>query len=74
VATPEPASAELLVSPTVPRTFAPAAGAVTEPVGAVLSTRTVIAAEAKTLPAWSVVTTRRSYCPSTTAVVSKLGA
>ena len=40
VSTPEPASAELLVSATVPRTFAPAAGAVTEPVGSVLSTRT----------------------------------
>ena len=34
VATPEPVSAESLVSVTVPRTFAPAAGAVTEPVGA----------------------------------------
>ena len=44
VATPEPASAELLVSATVSRRLAAAAGAVTEPVGLVLSTRTVIAA------------------------------
>ena len=60
VATPEPASAELLVSAIVPRTFAPAAGAVTAPVGSVLSTRIVIAAEVKALPALSVVVTRRS--------------
>ena len=60
VATPEPASAELLVIAIVPRTFAPPAGAVTAPVGAVLSTRTVIGADEKALPALSVVTTRRS--------------
>ena len=42
VATPEPPSAELLVSETVPRTLAASAGAVIEPVGLVLSTRTVI--------------------------------
>ena len=40
------------------------AGAVIEPVGFVLSTRTVIVAEAWALPALSVVTTRRSYWPS----------
>ena len=72
VATPEPASAELLVSATVSRRFAPAAGAVTDPDGSVLSTRTVIAAEVKVLPALSVVTTRRSYWPSVCAVVSQL--
>ena len=37
-----------------------------EPVGSVLSTRIVIAAEVKALPALSVVTTRRSYWPSAT--------
>ena len=42
VATPEPpASAELLVRPTVPRRFAAVAGAVTEPVGFVPSTSQV---------------------------------
>ena len=60
VATPEPLSAESLARATVPRRFAPAAGAVTEPVGAVLSTRTVIVGEVKVPPALSVVTTRRS--------------
>ena len=75
VATPEPpVSAELLVSATVSRRLAAAAGAVTEPVGLVLSTRTVIAAEVKTLPALSVVTTRRSYWPSLCAVVFQLAA
>ena len=44
-----------------PRTFAAAAGAVTAPVGFVLSTRTLaIVAEVKVLPALSVVITRRS--------------
>ena len=62
------------MSAIVPRTFAPAAGAVTVPVGRVLSTRMVIAAEVKALPALSVVVTRRSYWPSATVVVSKLAA
>ena len=72
VATPDPVSAELLVSATVPRTLAPAAGAVTAPSGSVLSTRIVIAADVKLLPALSVVMTRRSTRPSETSVVSKL--
>ena len=41
--TPEPASAELDVTATEPRTFAAATGAVTEPVGAVESIVKVIA-------------------------------
>ena len=41
--TPEPASAELDVTATEPRTFAAATGAVTEPVGAVESSVKVIA-------------------------------
>ena len=60
VATPEPASAESLVRVIEPRTSAAAAGLVTEPVGSVLSTRTVVTPEVKALPALSVVTTRRS--------------
>ncbi len=60
VATPEPVSAELLTSVIEPRTLAAATGLVTDPVGSVLSTRTVVTAELKTLPALSVVTTRRS--------------
>src|ERR671925_376750 len=72
-ATPEPPSAEFESTEIVPSTTAPALGAVTEPVGLVLSTRTfATAAEATLLPALSVVTTRRSYRPSLTAVVSKL--
>ena len=61
-ATPEPPSAEFELTVTAaPPTFALAAGAVTEPVGFVLSTRTfVISAEVKVLPALSVVITRRS--------------
>ncbi len=44
-----------------PRTLAEAAGAVTEPVGFVLSTRTLVtSAEVKLLPTLSVVITRRS--------------
>ena len=75
-ATPEPpASAELLVSAIGGTPIsAPFAGAVTVPVGRVLSTRMVIAAEVKALPALSVVVTRRSYWPSGTVVVSKLAA
>ena len=65
VATPDPPeSVELLVRPIVPRTLSLSAGAVIEPVGFVLSTRTVIVAEVWALPALSVVTTRRSYWPS----------
>jgi hypothetical protein len=74
VSTPEPPSAELLASETVPRTLAASAGAVTEPVGSVLSTRTVIVADVNVLPASSVVTTRRSYWPSVCPVVSQLAA
>ena len=74
VSTPEPPrSAELLASTTVPRISAAAAGFVTEPVGLVLSTRTVIVVEVKELPALSVVTTRRSYWPSACRVVFQLG-
>ena len=61
MATPEPpVSAELEATEIEPRMFAPLVGAVIEPVGFVLSTRTVIAAEVRVLPALSVVTTRRS--------------
>ena len=67
-------SAELLVRPIVPRTLALSAGAVTEPVGSVLSTRTVIAAEVWEFPARSVVRTRRSYWPSVCRVVFQLAA
>ena len=61
-ATPEPPSAELEETVTAaPRTLALAAGAVTEPVGFVLSTRTLVTrAEVKVLPTLSVVITRRS--------------
>ena len=41
LATPDPASAELEVTLMVPLTLAEAAGAVIDPVGAVLSTRTL---------------------------------
>ena len=74
VSTPEPPSAELLVSEIVLRTLAASAGAVIEPVGFVLSTRTVIVAEVKELPALSVVRTRRSYWPSACRVVFQLAA
>ena len=54
-------SAESLASVTAGTPISPPfAGAVTEPVGAVLSTRTVIVGEVKLPPALSVVTTRRS--------------
>ena len=61
-ATPEPPSAEFELTVTaLPRTFALAAGAVIEPVGFVLSTRTLVtSALVKVLPALSVVITRRS--------------
>src|ERR671922_282999 len=72
-APPGPPSGEVASTEIVPRTFAPALGAVTEPVGLVLSTRTfATAVEVTLLPALSVVITRRSYRPSLTAVVSKL--
>ena len=59
--TPEPASAELDVTATDPRTFAAAAGAVTAPVGSVLSTRTLVTSvEVTVLPDLSVVITCRS--------------
>ena len=74
VSIPEPPSAELLVSVTVPRMSAASAGAVIEPVGFVLSTRTVTVAEVKELPALSVVTTRRSYWPSACRLVFQLAA
>jgi hypothetical protein len=60
-ATPAPESAESESTAIVPRTFAPAAGAVTEPVGFVLSTCTfATTADVSELPTLSVVTTRRS--------------
>ena len=55
-ATPEPASAEFDVTATEPRTFAAATGAVTAPVGAVVSIVKVIAAVA-VLPAPSAAVT-----------------
>jgi hypothetical protein len=65
VATPEPPSAELLVSETVPRTLAASAGAVTEPVGFVPSTSQVYeAAEESRLPAASVARTWKVWEPS----------
>src|SRR5919108_729203 len=70
-ATPEPPSAEFESTEIVPRTIPPALGAVTEPVGLVLSTRTfATAADVTELPALSVVITRRSYSPSPRDVVS----
>ncbi len=57
----------------VPRMTADGAGAVTVPVGAVLSTRTAATvAEVDELPTLSVVSARRSYVPSLNAVVSQL--
>ena len=54
LATPEPPSAELEVTETeAPRTFAAAAGAVTAPVGFVLSIVTVWIAESSWFPAAS---------------------
>ena len=60
--TPEPVSAELADTATLaPATNALAAGAVIDPVGAVLSTRTLaMVADVKVLPTLSVVMTRRS--------------
>ncbi len=61
-ATPEPPSAESEETVTaLPVTLVEAAGAVSEPVGFVLSTRTfVMSAEVKVLPTLSVVITRKS--------------
>ena len=61
-ATPEPASAEFAETATlVPLTNAFAAGAVIDPVGAVLSMRTLaIVGEIEVLPTLSVATTRTS--------------
>jgi hypothetical protein len=74
LAAPEPPSVALAETATaLPFRNALAAGAVTELVGAVLSTRTLaIVAELKVLPALSDVTALRSYNPSETAVVSQL--
>ena len=60
--TPEPASAELADTATLaPAANAFAAGAVIDPVGAVLSIRTLaMVADVKVFPTLSVVTTRRS--------------
>jgi hypothetical protein len=60
-ATPDPPSDELLDTATdAPATFAPPVGAVMEPEGAVLSTRTVTADEVSLFPALSDVMTCRS--------------
>src|ERR671937_11801 len=69
-ATPEPPSDGLALTVIVWRTAAPSAGAVSEPPGSVLSTRTVTAAVGAELPALSATTTRKSYWPSDSAVVS----
>jgi hypothetical protein len=69
-ATPEPASAESDETVTAdPVTFELADGAVTEPVGAVLSTLTATGADVVWLPTLSVVMTRRSCSPSATPTV-----
>ena len=72
MATPEPPSDAFVVSVTLgPPTVAPDAGAVTEPVGGVLSIRVVRMFELTTF-APSVATARRSYSPSDSGVVSRL--
>ena len=63
-ATPEPESAESEETATVPESSAPSAGAVSDPVGFVLSTSTVCAAESSVLPASSVTRTRTRTSPS----------
>ncbi len=61
LATPDPPSAESDVTTKVPLMTALDAGAITDPVGAVLSTRTLaIVADVNVLPTLSVVTTRTS--------------
>ena len=69
-AIPEPPSLVVELRATVPERSAPGLPIVA--VGAVLSTRTEMVAEVWTLPALSVVTTRRSYWPSACPVVSQL--
>src|SRR5205085_1874635 len=74
-ATPVPESAA--VAPSAidgPPTVAPAAGAVSDAVGAVLSTRAVRTALRPMLPETSVATARTSNWPAATAVVSKSAA
>ncbi len=69
--TPEPESAAFAASCTAgPPTTAPPAGAVTDPVGSVLSTRAVRAALVPELPPPSVAIARRSQDPSASGVVS----
>ena len=63
-ATPEPASAESEETVTVAAEAAPSAGAVSEPVGFVLSTTTSWTAESSVLPALSVTRTRTRTSPS----------
>ena len=60
MATPEPASAELLASTVEPLMFAPGAGEVTEPVGFVLSIRRFATTLVLVLPTLSVASARRS--------------
>ena len=61
LATPEPPSAESDVTVKVPLMIALGAGAVIDPAGAVLSTRTLaMTPDVKALPTLSVVITRRS--------------
>ena len=55
--TPEPESVESEETATVPETWALSAGAVSEPVGSVLSTVTVCLAESRVLPARSATRT-----------------
>jgi hypothetical protein len=71
LATPEPPSEVVDVSVTVPKTVAP--GLLIVALGAVLSTRRPATVLVVVLPATSVTTTRRSYMPSATVVVSKAG-
>ena len=69
--TPLPPSAELAVMLIAPRRMPLLVGAVTLPVGAVLSTRTfAIVADVNVFPTLSVVITRKSYRPSVEVVVS----
>jgi hypothetical protein len=71
LATPEPPSAELEVRLIVPLTVAAAAGAVRLPVGAVLSTVTVIELLVVELLEVSVATAVRVWLPADAAVVSQ---
>src|SRR5919201_2943879 len=69
---PEPSSAEAETGMLGPPTTEPPVGAVSAPVGAVLSTSEARTGLVPTLPEPSVATARRSMPPSATAVVSKL--